>query len=884
MNKYCYALIFTIFSFSKYAVNAQVAKTVFLPKCGIPTRWASQVDVEHPLPDYPRPQMQRDNWINLNGLWDYAITNERNVLPDIYSGKILVPFPIESSLSGVRKGLTRSQILWYKRNVKISGIKSDERLLLHFGAVDYKATIYVNGKLIGTHEGGYTSFSLDISHVVKRGDNEIVVKVYDPTDDGINPHGKQSLNPGNIYYTASSGIWQTVWLERVPSSYVSDVTIASDIDSGYVKINVATVDCLGKGDSIKISCSDGTSAIGALKGDMKLLIKSPHLWTPDDPFLYDLNISLIRNNKVIDVVNSYFGMRKISVKKDSTGVDRIFLNNKYVYNLGVLDQGFWPDGLYTAPTDDALKFDIAICKKMGFNTIRKHIKIESDRWYYHADKLGVIVWQDFVNPNVKLLPSAKKAFEDQVEETIKQLYNHPCITTWVLFNEKWGQYDQQRLTRWVKEKDPSRLVNGHSGELLYVNNQLRSPAPDAYIDADLTDIHSYPYPRNAPSLDGKARVLGEYGGIGVSVDGHKWNDLETGWGYDGTISPSAMLSQYEDMMDSIIILERDGLSASIYTQPFDVESEQNGLISYDRQVAKVPLEKLQAINNRILNRISSIGATHENIIIDVMDTTVVSYNVRMDEFKNGRNDSVFLRRLTVEANKRSQLDEVQLIANRYLKGLKNPFAEENLRFITKFTKNVNDTGFSILYNNVNRVNAILGPDEAEACITACIENSEIKPYIDEQKHPEWDEIKKRISRFGPLGKETLLQAQVFYSINLKDYNLFSEVASEWYNTYGKNRKWVTDFLINTMSWYLFLDCKDTSALTIAIAWIQKVVERSPSPDNYDTYANLLYKTGEKDKAIEIQEIAVKLHTGDGNISELITHLEKMKKGEPTWDN
>ena len=403
----------------------------------LPTRWSKLVTPENALVEYPRPQMVRSNWTNLNGLWEYAITPKDAGTPGHFDGQILVPYPVESALSGVKKTLLPSQNFWYTRTFAIKNKTDKKIILLHFGAVDWRATVFVNRKKIGEHQGGYTAFSFDITDAVHEGSNEIVVQVYDPTDEGIGPHGKQVLHPQNIYYTPTSGIWQTVWLESVPTNYISDIKLTPDIDKGVLNILVTAPT------GFQIEANGTKGEAGKV---FQMQVSDMHLWSPADPYLYDLNIKLIKDGATVDEVKSYFGMRKISVAKDDKGVDRIFLNNKPYYNLGVLDQGFWPDGLYTAPTDEALAFDIKAIKAMGFNTIRKHIKVEPARWYYWADKLGMLVWQDMVNPNQGLPEGSKEEFEKQNSEILSQLHNSPAIETWVLFNEKCGQYYQQRLT------------------------------------------------------------------------------------------------------------------------------------------------------------------------------------------------------------------------------------------------------------------------------------------------------------------------------------------------------------------------------------------------------------------------------------------------------
>ncbi|SFD20298.1 Glycosyl hydrolases family 2 [Chitinophaga sp. CF118] len=355
-----------------------ICPTILCAQSPLQTRWASQVDPAHPLQEYPRPQMVRSQWQNLNGLWEYTITDTSATLPNQYEGTIIVPYPIESALSGVRKTLLPAQRLWYKKMLEKPAIQPGEHILLHFGAVDWQAMIYVNGKVVGSHTGGYQQFSFDITDALQTGDNELLVSVFDPTDEGPNPHGKQSLQPQNILYTASSGIWQTVWLETVPAAYISSIQLTPDIDSGHLRIRVNTTGAT-KDYTLEAVASNGRSIKGKINSSLLLQVPDAHYWSPDDPYLYQLNIRLLYKGKVTDTIGSYFGMRKISVQKDHAGVERLFLNNHYTYHLGVLDQGFWPDGLYTAPTDEALQFDIRAIRNMGFNTIRKHVKIEPDR-------------------------------------------------------------------------------------------------------------------------------------------------------------------------------------------------------------------------------------------------------------------------------------------------------------------------------------------------------------------------------------------------------------------------------------------------------------------------------------------------------------------------
>lgn len=561
------------------------------------TRWAKEVSPTNALPEYPRPQMVRTAWQNLNGLWDYAITDSATTPPRHFDGQILVPYPLESALSGVKKTLQPNQRLWYHTSIQIPALKKDLRTLLHFGAVDWMMIVTVNGKQVGEHRGGYQSFTLDITNALVKGTNEILVKVYDPTDQGPNPHGKQVLKPEGIMYTPTSGIWQTVWLETVPATHLDNLVLTPDIDSNYLSIT-ANIDhpTAAPGYTIEATARSGGATIATIRGEpgkaLSLPITQPHLWSPSDPFLYDLTIKLLYKSKIIDTVGSYFGMRKIEIKKDDQGQERIYLNHQYTFNLGVLDQGFWPDGIYTAPTDAALRSDVEAIRSMGFNTIRKHIKIEPARWYYHCDRLGMLVWQDMPYP-ANLSEEGKQEFENENTETIAQLHNYPSIICWVLFNEGWNNYDQKRLTEWVKRTDPSRLVNGHSGEN-YCQNCPQNLA-DKWASSDMTDIHDYPGPGIAPAMPGKARVLGEWGGVRVPTPGHQWSP-QGGWGYIQSTS-QAFARKYEFMVRHLKLFEEEGLSASIYTQPFDVETEENGLITYDREVFKIPAATMLRINS-----------------------------------------------------------------------------------------------------------------------------------------------------------------------------------------------------------------------------------------------------------------------------------------------
>ena len=844
----------------------------------IETSWSSSVTPQSALPEYPRPQMVReDNWYNLNGLWKFAIRNDLEKKPTSYDGEILVPFPIESSLSGVKKILTSNQTLWYSREFRSPFKQLKHRTILHFGAVDYEAVVYINNIKVGSHSGGYTEFSFDITDALKEDINEVLVEVRDPTDLGAGPHGKQTSNPGNIYYKSSSGIWQTVWLESVPESYIEGLKITPDVDNKLVKILVETKN-VPQGMSVSINGTSKFIGTGSPNEEISIAVPDAHLWSPDDPYLYDIEIKLMLGNKVVDKVASYFGMRKVSIQKDLNGFNRIFLNNKYVYNLGVLDQGFWPDGLYTAPTDDALRFDILACKAMGYNTIRKHIKIEPARWYYHADRLGIIVWQDFVNPNQKLPEGSKDAFEKQISETVRQLYNSPSVSVWVVFNEKWGQYDQKRITEWVKQLDKTRLVNGHSGELLYVNNELRSPAPEAYISSDMADIHSYPNPKNAPSMTGKVQVLGEFGGIGVPIEGHLWDDLSAGWGYDGIVSPNTMKTQFSSMMDSVKKLEMQGLSASIYTQPYDVEDEQNGLMTYDRKVIKLALDTIRKINGRVWVTKPYMLNNKENLL-ELPNASRLTYMEKMNKFRDGLRDSTFLRTLALECARNGNDSLLHYIVKEYLNNIKNIYSEQNLKFILAFTKRSQDPGFNFLISEREKVNQILGNNRVESVLMNIIYREEISPF-DKSPKPNWDSIEAVAARkYGEIGQEQVWGNRVVYYATKREWNNLGKYYKLYFDRVlltGRN------FIhINNLTWPIFEHIDDVDILSTALKATKYSIDNFDPSDPYsiDTYANLLYKCGRRSDAIEWERKAVDLSRSE---KVFVETLDKMEKGVPTW--
>jgi beta-galactosidase/beta-glucuronidase len=560
------------------------------------TRWAKDVSPANVLPEYPRPQMVRNEWLNLNGLWDLAITNRDVAKPDSFTEQILVPFPVESALSGVMKIPAEDQRIWYRRSFSIPKKWIGERILLHFGAVDFEATVWVNGKKVGEHRGGYDGFTFDITDAIAHpGPNELVVSALDPTDAGTQPRGKQVRKPHSIWYTPTSGIWQTVWLEPVSAAHIKDLKITPDVDKGAVTVQPTTTPSLGNY-SVEVTIRDGARRLYQASitpgGRMTLPVSGARLWSPEDPHLYQLEARLKLGSSTIDKVESYFGMRKISLGKDEKGFTRMLLNNKPYFQFGPLDQGFWPDGIYTAPTDRALRSDIEMTKKLGFNMARKHVKVEPDRWYYWCDRLGLLVWQDmpsgdkYIRPrdnDIERSPESAQEFGSELRALIEGRGNHPCIVMWVPFNEGWGQWNTTNVVENIRELDPTRLVDNTSGW------------SDRGV-GDVNDMHKYPGPGSPEPEEKRAVVLGEFGGLGLPVRGHTWQS-EKNWGYRSYTNSEALTTAYIDLTRKLFpLIEEKGLSAAVYTQTTDVEIEVNGLMTYDREVVKMDLKKVAEAN------------------------------------------------------------------------------------------------------------------------------------------------------------------------------------------------------------------------------------------------------------------------------------------------
>jgi len=596
---------------------------------GMPTRWTSKVDPAATLPEYPRPQLRRREWQNLNGLWDLKIIDPSHTGEDRRDirERILVPFPIESPLSGVMK---RATSLRYLRTFQIPPTWGGHRVLLHFGAVDHRARVILNGKLVGEHVGGYDPFSFDITDQLVVGRSQVlVVEVDDPSDAGDQPRGKQVLASGGIWYTPVTGIWQTVWIEPVPQVYVSDISIVPDVDTGSVDVTVST-DGDDSGCSVEVVAlrNDGLRrqeigrVVGAAGRRLSLPLRDAALWSPRSPTLHDLEIRLRRGGENVDRVGSYFGMRKIEARRDRSGVPRLFLNGEPLFQMGPLDQGYWPDGIYTAPTDEALRHDIDLTRRLGFNMTRKHVKVEPSRWYHWCDRRGLLVWQDMPSANNKT-PASREQFELELRRLVATHRNHPSIVAWVVFNEGWGQHDDATRTELVRSLDPTRLVVTASG--WHDRGQ-----------GDVVDVHCYPGPGwNEPDGD-RVAVIGEYGGPSFLVKGHTW---ATGgaWGYSETKTADELTRTYVDLARGIRRQEASpGVAAAVFTQLTDVEREINGLVTFDREVIKVDTRAVGQANRGVFD-----GLGRYRILTPTALRTKVEWRFTTDDPGEAWTDAAF---------------------------------------------------------------------------------------------------------------------------------------------------------------------------------------------------------------------------------------------------
>ncbi len=588
MKKYLTVSLFLIYLISvsctrNIEIDWKIAENPIL------TRWSSNVDPLKPWLIYPRPDMARNRWISLNGLWDYAIT-PKDSRPEKWDGSILVPYPVESALSGVKKRVSENQNLWYKRSFKIPSGWSKKQIILNFEASDWETSVWVDGNEVGNHRGGYDPFSFNITPFLNdQKSHELIVCVWDPTDKGTQPRGKQVSEPGGIWYTPTTGIWQTVWIEPVNESYISSFRAVTDADKGIITFKADVINSTTG--TLTYTIKSGKKQVAAATGNVGMeisaQIKDHVLWSPENPFLYDIIIELKDGNKTLDKVKSYTGIRKISLGKTADGFNRILLNNEFVWQNGPLDQGFWPDGIYTPPTERAMIYDLEMTKKMGFNMLRKHVKVENRIFYHWCDKMGILVWQDMPSgdkyiggdsPDIEKTKEATDQFEFELKRMIETKYNHPSIVMWVPFNEGWGQFETGRITQLIEDYDPTRLVNSASG---WTDRGTGS----------VNDIHHYPEPAVPPAEEKRAIVLGEFGGLGLPVEGHTWE--KKNWGYRNMEDSIQLLNRFNQFYEQVHqFVAEDGLSASIYTQTTDVETETNGLMTYDRKINKMGAENV----------------------------------------------------------------------------------------------------------------------------------------------------------------------------------------------------------------------------------------------------------------------------------------------------
>ena len=580
------------------------------------TPWAEDVDTNCPHPEYPRPQMARENWQNLNGTWRYTITAAGEAQPTNFPGEILVPYPVESTLSGVGRQLQPGETLWYQRAFDLPPGKHPGRILLHFGAVDWQCEAFLNGQKLGEHCGGYDPFHFDITGHLNPDENILTLAVQDPSDSQPIQRGKQVLNPKFIWYTTISGIWQTVWLEFVPETYIQTLRITPDFDAGTVTLQMKANQA-GPGLAFRAEAFEGhqsaASAETAADRPLTLILDEPKAWSPEDPFLYDLKVSLLEDGKITDHVQSYFGMRKFSLAPDSQGRLRFCLNNQPYFLYGPLDQGYWPDGLYTPPTDEAMRWEIAFIKEAGFNMLRKHIKVEPARYYYHCDRAGLIIWQDMVSGGISPKPawfvfaqmfpkmrdnhlywrlgrgkaSNREQFHREYRSMLEGLFNVVSIAIWGPFNEGWGQFDAAEIAEWTQNFDPTRLVDHASGWFDQGAGNFKSE-------------HVYFKPLPDPQLDpNRGWVLSEFGGYSLHLPEHTW-DPDKDFGYKKFTDSKALTEGYRQLLEGQLIpWIQAGLSAAVYTQTTDVETEVNGFLTYDRKVVKMDLDSIREIHQKL---------------------------------------------------------------------------------------------------------------------------------------------------------------------------------------------------------------------------------------------------------------------------------------------
>jgi len=568
------------------------------------TRFAADIDPERVLPEYPRPQLERPEWINLNGRWEYRIAPRGSDVPGGFApdGTILVPFPVESALGGVRRTVGPEREVVYRRSFAVPDDWRGRRVLLHFGAVDWEARVFVDGVEVGTHRGGYDPFSFDITAALAGGgggSHELTVVVHDPTDGGPQPRGKQVAKPEGIWYTPYTGIWQTVWLEPVPERSIERVRVTPDLADARALVAATLRGGAGGGpeERLRVAVAGGRwRAEGPADAPLPLAVPGYENWSPESPRLYDLTVELLAGDRVVDRVTSHFGMRSVALGRDANGMTRIFLNGRPTFMFGPLDQGWWPDGLSTAPTDAALLSDLEVAKRLGFNLVRKHVKVEPARWYHHCDRLGLVVWQDMPSGDATMpwprdgtegtrTAESTAIFGHELTRLLDERGGDTCIVAWVPFNEGWGQADTVRWTRFVEERDPSRLVIAASGGNDFGTGHVR-------------DIHFYPQPECPPAETHRASVLGEYGGLGLPLAGHTWQG-EKNWGYRQFADRSTLEETYLRYVAALEPMVASHLSAAVYTQTSDVEIEVNGLLTYDRAVLKFDAGRLAAAHRRL---------------------------------------------------------------------------------------------------------------------------------------------------------------------------------------------------------------------------------------------------------------------------------------------